>query len=97
MLNSLLSADKCILQVGSVLCAAAPNSSVFILGRAISGVGAAGLFQGALCIVGLSVPLAKRPLFLGIVVSSFGLATCFGPILGGALTTDVSWSWCFWI
>ena len=48
MLNSPLSADKCILQVGSVLRAAALNSSVFILGRAISGVGAAGLLRSSM-------------------------------------------------
>jgi len=83
--------------VGSILCAAAPKSSVFILGRAIAGVGAAGLFQGALGIIGFSVPLDKRPLYMGIVVSSFGFAVCFGPILGGALTDHASWRWCFWM
>ena len=70
---------------------------MFILGRAIAGVGAAGLFQGALNIVSYTVPLAKRPMYLGIVVSVFGLANCFGPVLGGAFTSDVSWRWCFWV
>ena len=87
--------DRLEFTVGSILCAAAPNSSTFILVRAVTGIGAAGLFQEALCIIALSVPLEKRSLFLGIVISSFGLATCFGPILGGALTNDVSWRWCF--
>lgn len=83
--------------VGSIICAAAVNSPMFILGRAIAGVGAAGLFQGALCIVGYTVPKPKRPIYLSLVVSVFGLATCFGPVSGGAFTTKVSWRWCFWM
>ena len=86
-----------IFELGSVILATAPSSPVFILGRAITGCGGAGLLQGALCIVALSVPLEKRPLYLGIVVSSFGAAAGFGPIMGGALTDRLSWRWCFWI
>lgn len=32
--------------LGSVICAAAPTSAVFILGRALSGLGSAGVFAG---------------------------------------------------
>lgn len=83
--------------VGSVLCAAAPNSLTFILGRAIAGIGAAGILQGGLAIIGAIVPLQKRPLYISVVLSVFGLATCFGPVLGGAFTTSVSWRWCFYM
>ncbi|PLB43284.1 efflux pump antibiotic resistance protein [Aspergillus steynii IBT 23096] len=86
-----------LFEVGSVLCAAVPNSTVFIVGRAITGIGAAGLYQGALSIVGLSVPLEQRPMYLGIVLSVFGIAACLGPPLGGILTQHLTWRWCFWI
>ena len=35
-----------IFEVGSALCGAAPSSVAFIFGRAIAGVGAAGIFAG---------------------------------------------------
>lgn len=35
-----------LFEAASALCGAAPNSAVFIVGRAISGVGAAGIFAG---------------------------------------------------
>ncbi len=83
--------------VGSVLCATAPRSAVFIVGRAVLGIGAAGILQGGLAIIGAIIPLEKRPLYISIVLSVFGLATCFGPVLGGAFTTGVSWRWCFYM
>ncbi|KAF2464463.1 efflux pump antibiotic resistance protein [Lindgomyces ingoldianus] len=86
-----------IFEVGSVICAAAPTSSVLIFGRAFLGFGAAGLLQGALAIIGYSVRLDKVPLYQGVVVSSLGISVCTGPLIGGALTDHASWRWCFWI
>lgn len=83
--------------VGSVLCAAGPISAVFILGRAVQGLGAAGLYQAALAIIGLTVSKPKRPMAIGTVLSVFGCAVCLGPPVGGILTDRLSWRWCFWM
>ncbi|KAI0411742.1 MFS multidrug transporter-like protein [Xylaria grammica] len=80
-----------IFEVGSILCASAPKSSVLIFGRAILGVGASGLLQGALAIIGYIVPLEKVPLFQGIVTSAVGISIFIGPIIGGALTEYATW------
>ena len=82
---------------GSALCAASPSSQAFIGGRAIAGVGAAGLLQGALGIITYIAPLQKRPLYMAIVISVFGISLCVGPVLGGVLTDRVSWRWCFYM
>jgi len=37
-----------ILEIGSIVCAAAPNSAAFIVGRAIAGCGASGVLNGVL-------------------------------------------------
>lgn len=38
-----------LFEIGSTICGAVPNSPVFIFGRAIAGVGSAGIFAGAVC------------------------------------------------
>ncbi|KAJ5743570.1 hypothetical protein N7533_008440 [Penicillium manginii] len=86
-----------VFELGSLLCALAVNSPMLIIGRAIAGVGAAGCFTGAFCIVAVSIPLVKRPFYIGILQSTFGIATIIGPVLGGAFTEHVTWRWCFWI
>lgn len=87
----------CIFELGSLICATAPNSTALIVGRALAGLGAAGLFPGSVLILMHSCPLEKRPTFLGIINAMFGVASICGPFVGGAFTDRVTWRWCFWI
>ncbi|KAH6648973.1 MFS multidrug transporter [Truncatella angustata] len=86
-----------LFEVGSAICGAAPSSTVFIVGRAIAGVGAAGIFSGVIIIIVYAVPLHKRPLYQGLFGAIFGLASVIGPLVGGAFTSNVTWRWCFYI
>lgn len=86
-----------IFELGSLICGVAPTSVALIVGRAIAGVGSAGVFSGAYLLVATSVPLAKRPTFTGLIGGMYGIASAVGPLLGGAFTDKVTWRWCFYI
>jgi MFS family permease len=73
--------------------AVSKNSATLIVGRAITGVGAAGVIAGCYTIIAFAVPPPKRPAFTGIMGATFGVASVVGPLLGGVLTDRVSWRW----
>ncbi|KAJ7165618.1 major facilitator superfamily domain-containing protein [Mycena crocata] len=92
-----------IFELGSLICGVAPTSNALIIGRAIAGLGSAGIFTGGLILIANTVPLAKRPIYTGIVGAMYGMASVAGPLMGGAFTDKVSWRWwgvsllCFYI
>lgn len=59
------------------------------MGRAIAGMGSAGIFSGALLIITHTAPLDKRPSYIGVAGGMYGIASVVGPLLGGALTDRV--------
>ncbi|KAF4539092.1 MFS aflatoxin efflux [Lasiodiplodia theobromae] len=93
MLTSVL-----LFELGSAICGAAPSSAAFIIGRAIAGIGAAGIFAGCIVSIVYVVPLDKRPQFQGMFGALFGIASIVGPLIGGAFTSSsATWRWCFYI
>ncbi|CAI7630680.1 unnamed protein product [Penicillium pancosmium] len=86
-----------VFEIGSLVCATTPTSVGLICGRAIAGLGAAGLFSGSILIIGQTVPLDKRPMYTSLIGAMFGIANVAGPLLGGAFTDRLSWRWCFYI
>ncbi|XDG05591.1 hypothetical protein ABKA04_005206 [Annulohypoxylon sp. FPYF3050] len=85
-----------IFEIGSAVCGAAPTSVALIIGRAIAGVGSAGIFSGSITVMVYSIPLHRRPFYQGLFGAVFGLANVISPLLGGAFTdSSATWRWCF--
>jgi MFS family permease len=70
---------------------------MFIVGRAVSGIGFAGIIGGVLNIISRIMPLRRRPLYCGMLSGVESAAVIAAPIVGGALTQSLGWRWCFWI
>ncbi|KAF4637539.1 hypothetical protein G7Y89_g534 [Cudoniella acicularis] len=86
-----------IFEIGSLICGVAPSSTALVVGRAVAGIGGAGIFSGGLTIVGTSAPKEKRSQLVALIYVFSMLGSVVSPILGGVLTEKTSWRWCFYI
>ncbi|MCJ1383293.1 hypothetical protein MMC17_006406 [Xylographa soralifera] len=86
-----------VFELGSLVAGVAPTSTALIIGRAISGLGCAGVVGGAFIIIAHSVPLRQRPFVNSLLAIMYGGSCAAGPLLGGAFTTRLTWRWCFYI
>ncbi|KAL0940054.1 MFS multidrug transporter [Colletotrichum truncatum] len=86
-----------IFELGSLICGAAPSSTILIVGRVVAGVGSAGIMSGGLTIIAGSVPLEKRPALTGLLIGLANSGGVFGPVLGGVITQYSTWRWTFYI
>ncbi|KAG4271856.1 hypothetical protein FPRO04_10588 [Fusarium proliferatum] len=82
-------------EIGSLICTLAPSSAIFILGRAVSGLGRGAINGGLFKLLRQCFPLSKQAItnsFFGSI-QSVGLITA--PTIGGALIDAFSWRACF--
>ncbi|KAA8613358.1 ProP Permease of the major facilitator superfamily [Pyrenophora tritici-repentis] len=88
-----------IFEIGSVISAVAPNSMALIIGRSVSGLGAAGLVSGTTTILSYCVSLKTQAMISPMVLGVYNIGSAIGPLLGGSITDNkaLSWRFIFWI
>jgi EmrB/QacA subfamily drug resistance transporter len=86
-----------LFMLGSILCGTATNMDQLIVYRAIQGIGGGALMPIVFTIIFDLFPAEKRGKMMGLFGAVFGLSSVFGPILGGAITDNISWRWIFYI
>ncbi|MFT8244165.1 MDR family MFS transporter [Roseomonas sp. BN140053] len=83
--------------LGSALCGVAQTMGQLIAFRAIQGLGAGGLLTLAQTAVGDVVSPRDRGKYQGLFTGVFALSSVAGPLIGGVLTSALSWRWVFYV
>ena len=82
---------------GSLFCGLANSSLFLMIARGAQGVGGAIMFATALALLAQAFQGRDRGIALGFFGAVTGIAVAIGPVLGGVLTTDLSWRWIFFV
>lgn len=77
--------------IGSLLVAFTDNYGILLLGRAVQGFGASGIFPVASAVIGDVFPAEKRGRMLGMIGAVWGIAFLVGPPLAGLMLTFFEW------
>src|SRR4051812_22501692 len=86
-----------VFTLSSLACGLAPSAGFLIGARAVQGVGAALMNPATLSIIVATFPPRQRGTAIGIWAGVSAMALAIGPLVGGAITEHVNWSWVFYI
>jgi EmrB/QacA subfamily drug resistance transporter len=83
--------------LGSIACGAAQDTTFLTLSRAFQGIGGAAMFATALALIAATFQGRDRGVAFGVFGATTGIAVALGPVLGGVLTSGLSWRWIFFV
>jgi EmrB/QacA subfamily drug resistance transporter len=86
-----------IFTLGSLACGLASGTTVLAISRGAQGVGGAIMLATSLALLAQAFQGADRGVALGIYGATTGVAVAVGPVLGGLITSDLSWRWIFYV
>ncbi|KAH7013083.1 major facilitator superfamily domain-containing protein [Ilyonectria destructans] len=87
----------CILSIGCIICGTSTTLFQIIIGRAISGIGGAGVMTMASIIITDSVPKRDFAKYRSYINLATTLGRSIGGPIGGFISDYLGWQWLFWI
>lgn len=81
--------------VGLVIAGTARTMWVFILGRAVQGLGGGLVIVALYVVVGRAYPERLRPAIMAAFAASWVVPSVVGPLASGAVTEQLGWRWVF--
>ena len=86
-----------IFTAGSLACGVAGSSSLLVASRAFQGVGGAIMFSTSLALIAQAFQARDRGVAFAVLGATTGVSVAVGPVLGGLLTSGISWRWIFFV
>ncbi len=83
--------------VGSLLCGLAETIVQLIVFRGIQGMGGGIIMASSFAAVGDLFPPRQRGKWQSMLTGMYGVASVFGPALGGYIVDYMKWQWVFWV
>jgi EmrB/QacA subfamily drug resistance transporter len=80
-----------IFTLGSLTCGLAQSPAMLIISRSAQGIGGAIMFATSLALLAQSFQGKDRGVAFGVWGAVTGVAVALGPILGGVITSEISW------
>ena len=86
-----------VFTLGSIACGSAQDIFFLTISRAFQGIGGAAMFATALALLASAFSGKDRGTAFGVFGATTGVAVAIGPVLGGVLTSGLSWRWIFFV
>jgi EmrB/QacA subfamily drug resistance transporter len=86
-----------VFTAGSALCGVAGSATFLSIARGLQGIGGAIMFATALALLAQAFPPRERATAFAVFGATTGVAVAIGPVLGGAITSALSWRWIFFV
>ncbi len=91
----MFAAGIAIFTLGSLLCGVAPSTLFLTIARAGQGIGGSIMFATGLALLANAFRGPDRGVAFAVWGAIAGIAVAVGPVLGGAITSGLSWRWIF--
>ncbi|HEX4564093.1 MAG TPA: MFS transporter, partial [Solirubrobacteraceae bacterium] len=86
-----------IFTASSAACGLSSSPLALNLARAVQGIGGAMMFATSLALIAQAFHGSERGIAFGVYGGVIGAAVAVGPVVGGLITSAISWEWIFFI